>query len=330
MIFDSFQEASGEKHELKEQIESDKKSIQGFSWWLKKNIGDIEMFNPFMFCVQKFLSQMDDFNRKIKEFNMFLKIICILNDSFKLHHNIYDEYFEDEDDDFFDVETTILIPSKQDVIDALTLFEGSTGLLPSEIALAKGILKIYQEFPSEMIVLDDASEEDTYEDIVRETVIDDITISEEEDEITGKSYLDGHTTGYNVDGKQIHCFFTIDDLKKGNSNQRWYRENRANMSEKLHKLYSYGILIKIGYSKNGRNIYGISNNANNQINDVNPTFNKKDIDMATSLFHERYPSLIDEYDLFVNKQKQLNVRHTNFEIKSHLYALEWNNFTGDE
>ena len=78
MIFDSFQEASGVKQELKEQIESDKKDIQGFSWWLKKNINDIEMFNPFMFCVQRFLSQMDDFNRKIKEFNMFLKVICIL------------------------------------------------------------------------------------------------------------------------------------------------------------------------------------------------------------------------------------------------------------
>ena len=43
MMFDSFQESPGVKQDLKEQIESDKKDIQGFSWWLKKNINDIEM-----------------------------------------------------------------------------------------------------------------------------------------------------------------------------------------------------------------------------------------------------------------------------------------------
>ena len=96
------------------------------------------------------------------------------------------------------------------------------------------------------------------------------------------------------------------------------------MSDKLYKLYNYGILIKIGYSQNGQNIYGISNNANSQINNINPKFNKKDIDMAMDLFHQRYPHLTEEFDLFVNKQKQLQVKNTNFEIKKHLYDLEWN------
>ena len=71
---------------------------------------------------------------------MFLKVICILNDSFKLKHDLYDDFESDE----FDVDTTLLIPSKQEIIDALTLFEGSTGLLPSEIALAKG-KKLYDK-----------------------------------------------------------------------------------------------------------------------------------------------------------------------------------------
>lgn len=326
MIFDSFQESPGTKSELKEQIQSDKRDIQGFSWWLKKNIDDIEMFNPFMFCVQRFLSQMNDFNRKIKEFNMFLKVICLLNDSFKLTHDLYDNF---EDDDF-DINTTLLIPSKQEIIDALTLFEGSTGLLPSEIALAKGILKIYKEFPSDLLV--DVDDEDaTYEDIVIESAVDDDTIITEQDEVTGKYYLEGFHNGYITDeGNTVYCFFTIDSLKKGNSNQRWYRENRNNMSDKLYKLYNYGILIKIGYDKKGRNIYGISNNANNRINNTNPKFLKKDVDLAKHIFHERYPDLSEEFDLFVNKQQQLNVKHTNFELKTHLYDLEWNNYKVDE
>ncbi len=326
MIFDSFQEASGVKQELKDKIQEDKKDIQGFSWWLKKNINDIEMFNPFMFCVQRFLSQMDDFNRKIKEFNMFLKVICILNDSFKLEHDLYDDFEEDD----FDINTTLLIPSKQEIIDALTLFEGSTGLLPSEIALAKGILKIYSEFPSEL--LKDVEDEDaTYEDIVIESAVDDDTIVTEQDDVTGKYYLDGFHNGYIDDeGNTKYCFFTIDSLKKGNSNQRWYRENRNNMSDKLYKLYNYGILIKIGYDQKGRNIYGISNNADNRINNTNPKFLKKDIDLAMDLFHERYPSLTEEFDWFVNEQKKLNVKNTNFEIRSHLYDLEWNNYEVDK
>ena len=321
MVFDSFQEASGVKYKLKKQIEEDKQEIQGFSWWLKKNIDDVEMFNPFMFCVQKYLSQMDDFNRKIKEFNMLLKIICILNDSFKLSHTLYDDFEEDE----FDITTTILIPSKQEIIDALTLFEGSTGLLPSEIALAKGILKIYKTFPKDLVDESEKEADWTYEDIIRYSAVDNDNITELTDEITGKTYLTGYTEGYVDDnGKPQYCFFTISNLKKGNSNQRWYRENRNNMSDKLYKLYNYGILIKIGYSQNGQNIYGISNNANSQINNINPKFNKKDIDMAMDLFHQRYPHLTEEFDLFVNKQKQLQVKNTNFEIKKHLYDLEWN------
>jgi hypothetical protein len=80
----------------------------------------------------------------------------------------------------------------------------------------------------------------------------------------------------------------------------------------------------------GRVVYGINQNADNQINSINPKFLKKDIELATELFHERYPTLSAEYDLFVNKQKQLNIKHTNFELRNHLYDLEWNKYKVDE
>ena len=239
-----------------------------------------------------------------------------------MEHDLYENFEEDD----FDVNTILLIPSKQEIIDALTLFEGSTGLLPSEIALARGILKIYKEFPSENLV-EMEDEDATYEDQVIESAVDDDTIVTEQDEVTGKYYLEGFQDAYLDDeGNPVYCFFTIDILKKGNSNRRWYRENRNNMSDKLYKLYNYGILIRIGYDKKGRNIYGIGENANNRINNTNPKFLKKDIDLATKIFHERYPSLVEKYDLFVNEQKKLNVKNTNFEIRSHLYDLEWNNY----
>ena len=273
---------------------------------------------------------MDDFNRKIKEFNMFLKVICILNDSFKLQHDLYDDFESDSEE--FDVNTTLLIPSKQDVIDALTLFEGSTGLLPSEIALAKGILKIYKEYPSELCDTEGMEIEDaTFEDIVKFSVIDNDTIYTATDEVSGKEYLEGYLTGYQgIEETTVFCFFSIDDLKRGNTNQRWYRENKNNLSDKLHKLNNYGILIRIGYNKLGRVVYGINKDADNQINNINPKFLKQDIDLAVDLFHERYPNLSDDFDGFVNEQRKLNVKHTNFELRSHLYDLEWNHYNVGE
>lgn len=328
MLFDSFMESPGEMYELKEEFIEDLNCIKGFVWWLGKNITHVEIFNPFMFCVRRYLSDMQDFNRKIKEFNMLLKITCILNESYSLTHDIYCDY-DCEDDDDFEVTTTLYLPSKQDVIDALTLFEGSTGLLPSEISLTKAILKKYDEYPEIDIDLEKVymlDENSTYEDIVKYHA----TVSEEgavqtstENDVT---VISDYSTGLmDDDGNPIYCFFTIDDLRKGNTNQKWYRDVKDDLSNKLHKLHNFGILISIGKTSAGRNVYGIAEHVANKVNDINPVFGKADIDTAMKTFHKLYPSLSKEFDIFVNKQKQLRMKHTNFEIKSnHLYELLWN------
>lgn len=335
MAFDSFQEAPGESWELKQTIEADKKSILGFVWWLKKEIDNVELFNPFMFCVQRYLANMQDFNRKIKEFNMLLKIVCILNESYSLNHKIYCDFTQEKIEDV-EIETKLYLPNKQDVIDALTLFEGSTGLLPSEIALTKGLLKSYQEFPYTTITEKDyeLDENSTFEEIVihnavsskddddKPNAVMDLKLDDE----TGKYYLDGYSDAIcNEDGEDIFCFFTIDNVKHVGANQRWYREVKDDLSNKLYKLWSFGILIKVGQNAAGRNVYGIGKDVDSKVNSINPVFAKKDIDEARTIFQRHYPSLLDEYDEFVNNQKQLRIKNTNFEIKDrHLYDLIWN------
>lgn len=335
MVFDSFIESPGELWELQQTIEEDKRSITGFVWWLKKEIENVELFNPFMFCVQKYLANVQDFNRKIKEFNMLLKIICILNESYSLTHTIYCDFTKEDIEDI-EVTTKIYLPSKQDVIDALTLFEGSTGLLPSEIALTKGLLKLYSEFPYTDIP-DNAYELDensTFEEIVQFNAI--LTNDQNKpngvmelrlDEDTNKYYLDGYDDLIaGEDGETIACFFTIDNIKHSSSNQRWYREVKDDLSNKLYKLWSFGILIKVGQNLAGRNVYGIGKDVDEKVNNINPVFAKKDIDDAMDIFHERYPELSEDFDNFVNNQKQLRIKKTNFEIKdNHLYDLQWNN-----
>ena len=335
MVFDSFIESPGELWELQQTIEEDKHSITGFVWWLKKEIENVELFNPFMFCVQKYLANVQDFNRKIKEFNMLLKIICILNESYSLTHTIYCDFTKEDIEDI-EVTTKIYLPSKQDVIDALTLFEGSTGLLPSEIALTKGLLKLYSEFPYTTIPENayELDENSTFEEIVQFNAI--LTNDRDKpngvmelrlDEDTNKYYLDGYDELIeNEDGETIACFFTIDNIKHSSSNQRWYREVKDDLSNKLYKLWSFGILIKVGQNLAGRNVYGIGKDVDEKVNNINPVFAKKDIDDAMDIFHERYPELSDDFDKFVNAQKQLRIKKTNFEIKdNHLYDLQWNN-----
>lgn len=334
MVFDSFHEAPGELWELQQTINEDKFSITGFVWWLKKEINTVELFNPFMFCVQKYLTNMQDFNRKIKEFDMLLKIICILNESYSLTHTIYCDFTQENLEDI-EITTKMYIPSKQDVIDALTLFEGSTGLLPSETALTKGLLKRYTEFPYTEIAEDnyELDENSTFEEIVQCNAINEentytstAVMDLKKDEDTGKYYLEGYESGIsNEDGETIYCFFTIDDIKRNSSNQRWYREVKDDLSNKLYKLYSFGILIKMGQNFQGKNVYGIGKDVDNKVNNINPVFAKKDIDEAMAIFHEKYPKLSEEFDEFVNAQKQLRIKNTNFEIKGdHLYDLQWN------
>ena len=138
----------------------------------------------------------------------------------------------------------------------------------------------------------------------------------------------GTMMGIAIEGNEnIYCFFTIDDIKHNSSNQRWYREVKDDLSNKLYKLWSFGILIKVGQNIAGRNVYGIGEDVNEKVNNINPVFAKKDIDAAMTIFHEKYPSLSSRFDEFVNNQKQLRIKKTNFEIKdNHLYDLQWNRF----
>ena len=73
MIYDSFNEAPASDFELKMDIEKSKNLVKGYTWYIMNNFSNIEMFNPYMFAVQEYLDNIDDFNRKIKEFNVLLK-----------------------------------------------------------------------------------------------------------------------------------------------------------------------------------------------------------------------------------------------------------------
>lgn len=330
MIYNSFIESPGGNFGLKHQIQKDKECVKGFVWWLGNQINNVEMFNPFMFCVQRYLNNMEDFNRKINEFNMLLKIICILNDSFKITHTLYYDVDTEEP-----IETTLYIPSKQDVIDALNLFEGSTGLLPREIALTKGLLKKYDVLPKEYAELDDTAtlpDDATYEEIITYNITNyPLKCIEIDDDETNQPYLIGYADPIiDDDGKEKYCFFTIDDVRRGSTNQRWYREVSSDLSDKLRKLYSFGILIKLGKNKEGKNVYTFGEDVERRVESIEPIWSNKDVKLAMDTFKGFYPEQYPEVKEYVKTQQQVKTKFTTFEFKDNpLYNLFWNTMEVD-
>ena len=340
MIYDSFIEAPASDFELKRRIEKSKNLVKGYSWYLMKNFCKVEMYNPYMFAVKDYLSNIDDFNRKIKEFNMLLKLVIVLNDGFQLIHNLYYDEMEEP------IDTKLLIASKKDVVDALNLFEGSSGLLPTEIALIKGLLDNYVCYADAIDLDYNPDDELSFEEIViaynKVDPDDDTRVGVDDENVVDLKYVPTETDkgikyhverwdhGYSVWDDELDDYvtkfvwFTVPKIKSVFSNKRWYRNINKQLSEKLLKLHEFGMLIKVGKTDSGANVYGINYGVEDLINNIEPNWNKSSIKAGIDEFHRKYPSLIEPFDEFMATDRKRNIKHTDMEIKDDgLYDLPW-------
>ena len=344
MIYDSFLEAPASDFELKKSIEKSKNLVQGFSWYLMNNFQGIEMYNPYMFAVKDYLINIDDFNRKIKEFNMLLKLVVVLNGGYALTHNLYYDEMEEP------IDTTLVIASKKDVIDALNLFEGSSGLLPTEVALLKGLLENYVCYNDVMDLGYDPDDELSFEEVViNYNKVDDgssdndLKVGEDIDEdVVDLKYvpvLTDNGTKYHVERwdnpysywdeeseeyVDRYVWFTVPKIKSLFGNKRWYRNISKKLSEKLLKLHEFGMLIKVGKTESGANVYGLNYGVDDLINNIEPNWSTSSIKAGIDEFHRKYPSLIDEFDEFIKVDRKLNIKYTDMEITDGgLYDLPW-------
>ena len=331
MIYDSFIEAPASDFELKLMIEKSKNLVIGYSWFLMNDFCNIEMYNPYMFAVKEYLNNIDDFNRKIKEFNMLLKLVIILNDGFKLNHQLY---YDDKTEEA--INTTLMIASKKDVIDALYLFEGSSGLLPTEVALIKGLLDEYACYSDAMDIDYDDDEDTTFEEAVinyNRTDADDPVDLKYVETITDygtKYFIENWDHGYKCynndidDYDTVFVWFTVPKIKAVFKNRRWYRNVSKKISEKLLKLHEFGMLIKVGKTEQGANVYGINYGVEELINNIEPNWGASAIKNGIEEFHRKYPLLSDEFDEFFREDRKSQIKHTDMEIKDGgLYDLPW-------
>lgn len=310
-LYNSVHESPGEDIHLLEEINEDIMSVQGLTWYLKENINDYEIFNPYMFNVSEFLAEMEDFNRKIKEFDKTLFIVSLLNNPFILEHDIYydEETYEKK-------RTKLIIASKQDVLNALAIFDGANNLLPTETALLKGLNKSYRECG---IPYDDEITVSEYEKIVIQKGEKDLFYTDDD------GSLIGWDTQYVEEKKEIHYFFfTVRSIRRAYASQLWYRNVKNKLPQKLRKLYENKYLIKIGKSKNNENIYGLAPNLSEKIENNIPSFGGERLKKGKMEFQRKYPSLNKEFTEFIDKDRMKRCSHVDFEInESTLYKVPW-------
>lgn len=312
-LFNAVHESPGEDIHLLERIHEDVMSVRGLTWYLMENIEDYELFNPYMFNVSEFLAEMDDFNRKIKEFNKTLFIVSLLNDPFVMEHDLY------LDEETYEPKTTkLIIASKQDVLNALVIFDGANNLLPTETALLKGLNKNYRDYN---LRLEDDVPVSEYEKLLRKYG---------EDEELFYISDDGSITEWDKlfieeDDGVHYYFFTVSSIRRAYASQLWYRNVKDNLSNKLRKLYEHKYLIKLGKSTSNENIYGLIPDLSEKIENNIPVFGGDRLQKGKDEFKRKYPYLYDEFEEWVNRDRMKRCSKVDFEVnESTLYNVPWN------
>ena len=293
-LFNAFYDSPGIDYQIIEMIEKDTESVKGLTWNLMQNINNYELFNPYMFCIADFLQNMDDYNRKIKEFNKILLIVSILNNPFILEHEIY---FDKESHE--QIVTKLLIASKQDIINALDIFDSSNNLLPTEFDLLITLCKKYEPF---------------------EDVDNDTTIKEYENLVINEVTEDG-ILQYEF---YPECFFTVSSIRRDYGNLKQIKDVKNSLSGKLRKLYENNYIIKIGNNTRNENIYGLIYDIKDRIENNIPIFRDNEINLATNEFNRKYPMLKENYQSFIYLDKDLDIKEKNYNVETcEIYDIPW-------
>jgi len=284
MVFDSLMESHGIYYSDLQEVDDVRESVQGLVY--KFNPDDFDFFNPYLFCIEKFIKDSDDFNRKIQEFNAVLKLITLLDTPDRIKHQIYlDENYEVKD-------TMVVLASKRDNINALNVFD-SANLLPDEIRFANGILENYEVFDIGLV-----EEERLFEDQVLEFL-------QEEYPDTAIGMEDGYLNTSYEDLRPY--WFTVKSLRQSHRGKMWFKKSKNYINERINKLVDEGILLPLGKdSKNhNHNVYILNYGLGDSVEDKFPKFKQADIDRATNLFSKTFPDQIDEYKEFLENDNNI-------------------------
>ena len=253
------------------QVQRDAESVQGLVHYLANNKSDVDMFNVYMYDIVQYIGTIDDFNRKIDEFNSILKLSCTLNKGKVVY---YEEH-------------PLLLASKQDVRTALTIFDNNNNLLPNEVKLINGIFANFDVYD-----VGNSKSTANYEETVKFNV----------GTLEGSKDVDWLSE--NSDEHQF--FFTERYLKSEYGGHRWYRTNRNDIEYKIKKLYDNNYLICIG-EDNKQPVYGINGHLydGSKVNRIEPNCSKENLEKGKELLLKNYRGIEDDINQFIEENKKI-------------------------
>ena len=257
-----------------EQVNKDVESIQGLVHYLANEKTEVDIFNVYMYDIVEYIGMIDDFNRKVDEFNSILKLSCTLNKGKVVYHEEYGE------------EHPLLLASKQDVRTALTIFDSNNNLLPNEVRLINGIFKNFKPYR-----VGKTKSTTEYEEAVKFQVG---TLAESKD------------VDWLSENDEEQYFFTERYLKSEYGSHNWYRANRNDIGAKIRKLYDNNYLIKIGEDQK-QPVYAINGHLYNgtKVNRIEPNFSKENLEKGKELLLKNYIGIEDELNEFIKENQKI-------------------------
>lgn len=253
-----------------EQVNKDVESIQGLVHYLACEKTDVDIFNIYMYDIVEYIGMIDDFNRKVDEFNSILKLSCTLNNGKVVYYERH----------------PLLLASKQDVRTALTIFDSNNNLLPNEVKLINGIFNNFK--PYEVGKTNSTTD---YEELVKYQVG---TLAESKD-----------VDWLSENDKELY-FFTERYLKSEFGSHNWYRANRNEIGAKIRKLYDNNYLIKIGEDQK-QPVFGINGHIydGTTVNRIEPNFSRENLEKGKELLLKNYMGIEDELTEFIQENQKI-------------------------
>lgn len=298
MTFKAIMENQGSYADEIEQVNRDVESVQGLVHFLASEKTGVDIFNIYLYDIVEYIGTIDDFNRKVDEFNSILKLSCTLNKGKCVYHREYDGE-----------EYPLLLASKQDVRTALTIFDSNNNLLPNEVRLINGIFKEFDVYN-----VGNSKSTANYEETVKFNV----------GTLEGSKDVDWLSE--NTDKHQY--FFTTRYLKSEYGSRRWYSTNRNDIEQKIRKLYDNNYLICIG-EDNKAPVYAINGHLydGSKVNRIEPNFSRDNLEKGKDLLLKNYRGIEDELQDFIDENRKITKKSELFFetlMKSKpIYNLGW-------
>ena len=297
-IFDFIMENNGRFRDDIDEVYRVRDSIRGLVYCF--NYNDKNGFvNPYEYNIIEVLKDKEDYNRKIQEYKATLKVVTLLDNPYSIFH----DYYKGEDN--APVETKLVFATKRNNLNAMNLFD-AVNFLPDEARFGDKLLEHYEVFNLEEIRsgLESYDESSSFE----EQVVDTLTNEGQAWITDDKGTAWRRNAFYNEDTGQFseifprfqQNVFTVSTLKK-RFRGKWFNQHKHYLSERLRKLYDEDVLIKIGKTQGGENLYALNNNNGSKISEKLPSFDdeSKIVEFKENAFNLGFPKCSDDWDEFL-------------------------------